>query len=655
MRISSTFCIVNGHHSIRLDYFSMTSRSSPFDSLPDDKDPLIDEMQERMGELLKYPQELCAARHEIDVLKHAMASEQRDHQDQAGKLEAALKTLHTENATLRQDLSVSEKRLSEVLREKEGLKSTIESLKAELKQAQETSVHQVEQQMTAQTKDFKRLTESKDRKIFDLSGRIEELKTTEAKNMDVIVRQANDCEQLNRENAELVAKVDQLTRENTVALHDIDLFRRQLEDYEGLLAAEKQKRKKSEAALVSMTNEKTQLERIRTDKEAEIEGLVAKLGVIDELNAQLTEEQEAHTITQVKGDKTKRRYKRLLQEIQARDQQLEEAVKELGEVQTNVESLQQSKANLEQQREALQARIVKFERKIQIGSAISTAHKELAHELSRIRETAVGQQPIRFRSILLAAVMVSRWRELVGQPKEFGDIKRAWWWTATTDDDVIIPKIQSLAQTVEDLKATIELERHRAEAAERTHREACDQIEVYEQKVQKCETEMTELQQKIAEVQDMVPREEYAVLAEKHSQTRHSLKEAKRTIQEERNKVDDLAQQVLQFEAQTRTQHARLDLAGKTSRVREEKLLKAQDELNLLKLELQAKTREQLSLERGFVKERAEKKTIAGQLVTHMIEDESRRPRSSPPDYQHLTHTDIGIKLAQMSKALTRH
>jgi chromosome segregation ATPase len=473
--------------------------------------------------------------------------------------------------------------------------------------------------------------------------------------MDVIVRQANDCEQLNKENAGLIAKVDQLTQENAIAFHDNELFRRQLEDYEGLLATEKQKRKKIESQLGAVTQEKTRLERIRADKEAEVEALVAKLAIVDELNTKLTEAEETQIMTRSKSDKIKRRYKKLLTEIQARDQQLDEAAQELGEVQINVESLQQSKSDLEQHGETLRARIAKLERKARIGSAITKAHQQTAQELSRIRETTVGQQPIRFRSILLASIMVKRWRELVGQPKEFGDIKRAWWWVATTDCDAIIPHIQTLTKTIDDLKSTVELERHRAEAAERNHREACDQIETYEQKSQKYEIDLNELQQQISQVQDMVSREEYVVLVDKLAEMNSLLKQAKRVIKEQQNKIDELSQQILQFESRTRTQHTRLDLAGKTSRRREEKLLKMEGELHLLKLELQAKDRERFSLERGFVKERGEKKTIAGQLMTHLIEEESRKPYSSPPDYQHRTHTDIGIKLAQMSKALAHH
>jgi hypothetical protein len=63
----------------------------------------------------------------------------------------------------------------------------------------------------------------------------------------------------------------------------------------------------------------------------------------------------------------------------------------------------------------------------------------------------------------------------------------------------------------------------------------------------------------------------------------------------------------------------------------------------MLKLELQIRNREVLSLGRGIVKPKYEKKLLASQVVGQIVEDREAL------DYQ---HGELGVRLANMSRAL---
>jgi chromosome segregation ATPase len=292
----------------------MSSHSSGFAATPEENsenDTLIDEMQERMGELLKYPQELSAAQNELELLKRRLALAEQEKEKQ----QEEIRSMQGKADQVAKERLQFEKQLSAVTREREELKSTVEALQAELREAQDASVQEVHQKVSLQAADFKRVTDAKDRQIAEMNARIEELKTAEAKNMDVIVRQANDCEQLTKENAELASQSEQRARENAIVQHDIEVLTRHVQDYKQLLSTEKQRRKKAEAMLASAMQEKTSLQQIQTEKESEIDDLVGKLVVIDELNAKLAETETQFELMFSKYNKMKRRYARLIAEV----------------------------------------------------------------------------------------------------------------------------------------------------------------------------------------------------------------------------------------------------------------------------------------------------------------------------------------------------
>jgi hypothetical protein len=76
----------------------------------------------------------------------------------------------------------------------------------------------------------------------------------------------------------------------------------------------------------------------------------------------------------------------------------------------------------------------------------------------------------------MASIMLKRWRDLIGQPKTFGDVNRAGWWICGSESEPIVPKIEEFKRTIDDLKGNLELEQRRAAAAEEKQREACDQL-----------------------------------------------------------------------------------------------------------------------------------------------------------------------------------
>jgi hypothetical protein len=114
----------------------------------------------------------------------------------------------------------------------------------------------------------------------------------------------------------------------------------------------------------------------------------------------------------------------------------------------------------------------------------------------------------------------------------------------------------------------------------------------------------------------MVKWQEYDEVKAKYRQMKAVLKGAKKMIQEQEERVAGLTTQILELTQQTKMQHSRLGLAGRTSRALEEKLLKMQDELNIARLELESKDRERLVLDEEL-RERRKKGRLSRLSLSH--------------------------------------
>jgi chromosome segregation ATPase len=147
-------------------------------------------------------------------------------------------------------------------------------------------------------------------------------------------------------------------------------------------------------------------------------------------------------------------------------------------------------------------------------------------------------------------------------------------------------------------------------------------------------------------METMVALEQFSELKEKYERTKAILKDAKAAIIEKENELGALGQKVQQLEYETQLQHSRLALSGKTCKDLQDKLLGAHDDVNMLRLELQSRNREVLSLERRMAKQKSEKKLLASQVSGQIAGERAA------PDYQHVSHEELGVRLANMSRAL---
>jgi len=347
----------------------------------------------------------------------------------------------------------------------------------------------------------------------------------------------------------------------------------------------------------------------------------------------------------------KSRFRSLVKEIRERDQQLESAAGELTEIQVNVQELQQKLADSEANCESLIGKLQANKQKVEIGKAVARANHFLADKLSKIESAVELHTGPTFRSIVLASLMAKRWRKLVGTERTYSDFNRSWWWLTCREKAEVVPKIVEYQKTIETLQADLETAQQTLKAAAAVQQSTEKRIDEQENQLAAYESQIDDLTAKCKEMDNMVCLELFKDLKARYDNTKGILKSAKSTLKEKEEELAALNQKVQNLEQETKLQHSRLVLSAKTSKDLQDKLLKARDEVNMLRLELQRKHREMLSLERGVKKEKAEKKILTSQMQCVIGEEQAR---GSPPDVERVSHLDLGIRLANMSKALAQ-
>jgi chromosome segregation ATPase len=604
-----------------------------------EKDTIIDEMQAKIGDLLKVNQELMQVKHQMDALKQSQFREQQQFAGEKQAFQQQIRSLKSGNADLeakimslksaKADLEIDRDNLKTTVHE---LKSTITNLRAEISDIQKSSQAELRQVVSTHREEQTYQADDRDRKIAALTVKINELKEAEERNSNVILRQANDYEKANRERAQLVIDNSQL--QNTIVACQAENER-----LKEAFATEKRKRKSREEVVRTVSEEKEAVEKQLHEKENDNEALCGRvsdlLANIDELKVQLSEVEQESATWQRKYLKLGKRYENLANEMQSREEQIEVAVQELSEIQAKEIEFQQQWANSQAENVTLVQKIAFLERKLSAGKIVARLTQHLMHKLAGIEAASgTGTDPT-FRSIVVAAITIRRWRNLVGTPKEYADDQRFWWWLPHASEQGIIAKFQTDQATIEELQKSSEfyhdqstnLEQAKA-ALEEEIRENKRQIELYETQI---ETLTDQCHANEALLETMVEKTELLSVAAKYQHAKTILKGTKELIKEQEEQLVALQRQVQELEQQKQMQHSRLALASKSSKLVQDKLLKSQDETNQLRLELSSKNRELLSLERG------------------MIHHENEKKYQVHNDAVALSHAELGLRLTEMA------
>ena len=656
--------------SVRLE--RMTSGLFPLSSGSEgsvDKDTLIDEMQEKIGELLKCNQDLCEANNQIEALKEQLAQNEKQFRIEKIALEdeiGALKSTLQENEDELKDLR---DRLKKAEEENEALNEKLWKAKEDGRDLRDLSADEVQQQVSLQSMDMHGMIEEKDRRIADLMAQVQDLKEANTKNMDSLVNCTRECETLTSE-------IERVKGEKAALEDDLQVAKERTEAVQESLNQEKEHSKAVEIELEQVKNEKSEVQEEKTKLQGEIDSknevikdLQSKLAVVKAMDVEAESFEEIaqfleRKIKQAasyksKFTKLKKYYAQLLHEMKLRDKKIEEAVNDLSEVQTNAANLQKKAEETEKERQRLQTRVNELELRVQIGRVVANSNHAVMKNFLELQALIEPEfEPPSFRSIIMASVMIRRWRKLIGQEKVYEQDSRSWWWLEPnrSPENSVRSKVNQLmarlhhleeeSKTFNDKLDGIEQEKR---AKEQEVDAQARQIETYEAKIEKLEGHICELNEY---AQTMIDTEEFENLAVKYKQLRSVVKEAKAVIREQETQITSLTDKVQVLEQEKKLQHSRLKLSARASKNVQDQLLQAQDEVDVLKMELNSKSREVLSLERGIAKAQNEKNVACAQAQAVAGECFYSKHNESP-DYQRVSPTDLTVRLRQMSKLLS--
>lgn len=621
-----------------------------------DKDTLIDEMQEKIGELLKCNQDLCDARNQNEILKEQIAQMQKQFKIEKIALEDEIAVYEAAQHDSEQYTKALEQQVATLTEENKSLKGRIEDMKNEIQDIHNSSEEELKQQVLIQTSQFKTSAEIKDRKIAELMAEIQELKNTNTENMNALVKQAKDCDKCSDENQALV-------RENASLKRELASTQEIIDDAKQKLKMEKEQRKLMQEKIEQVNREKAELadakvklQAAMNEKNDLIQDLQSKVSSIKALDAQaesfealaefLEKKIKQASTFHEKYNKLKKQHKKLLAQMMIRDKQIEEAAVDLSGVQVNAVNLQKRANELDLERNRLDRLVQKLQLKVKIGKVVAKSNH---HLMSRVQafEAAVEPQlePPSLRSIVIASLMLRRWRNIVGTPKVYEEDLRSWWWLEAnkSPDESIMSKIKAMHEKITDLSDAVNMYQRNLEESEQEKRKSAELMAAQSEQLASYEDAFAGMEKEISELKEtmetMVEEDSYIAALDKYHNAKALLKEAKGVISDQDAQIRSLTEQVQVLEQERKLQHSRLKLSAKTYKNVQDQLLRAQDEVNILTLELDSKTREMASVERGLT--RAQASSYTGRC-------------DDQPDYQKISHSDLGVKLREMSKNLSR-
>ena len=635
-----------------------------------DKDTLIDEMQEKIGELLKCNQDLCEANNQIEALKEQLTQNEKQFRIEKIALEDEIGALKATNQENEDELKDLRERSKKAEAENDALNEQLWKMKEAVKDAYNASDDEViGPNTTVQAIDLQSVLEDKERKIADLTAQVQELKEANTRNMDSLVSYTKECETLNSE-------IEKVRGEKAALEGDLEDAKAHTLEIQESLEQEKENRKALEVELEQSKEEKSEIQKEKTKLQSEIDGkndlikdLQGKIAVIKALDVEAESFEEiaeflAKKIKQAasyksKFAKLKKYYGRLVSEMELRDKQIEEAAHDLSDVQVNASNLQKKAEETENERQRLQERVNNLELRVQIGRVVANSNQTVMKNFLELQALIEPDfEPPSFRSIIMASLMIRRWRKLIGSEKVYEQDSRSWWWLEPnkSPENSVRSKINRLMARLHHLEEESKTFNDKLEALEEQKKlkeqeveEQARQLESYQSKVQKMEGQIAELSEY---AESMVDTEDYETLAAKYKQIKSVMKEVKLVIRDQEAQINTLTEKIQILEQEKKMQHSRLKLSAKASKNVQNQLLQAQDEVDVLKMELNSKSREVLSLERGIAKAQNEKnvacaqaRAVAGECLLGKCD--------GTPDYQRAAPTDLSARLRQMSRLLS--
>lgn len=628
------------------------------------RDTLLDQMQEKMEEMLKINQELADAKAVI-----------RDLQEQLKTKNETSGNAGNEPATVarneRQELKMIELRGKNKTLEKENeqLRNEIRELKNQIQEMASGSEEDLREQARQHDEELKSAVEEKESRISALESHIKELETLNSINNNSFLEQQSQ-----------VLNLTEKTHKMEGTMKDLERDKRALSDKITALNSEVEKLKlkiKSLSADCSrIENEKLQTEQVLEQVHLSNERNMTALNMLDEQYMTILAACESKTLEEcllfiekskkklkqykTKYPKLRRAYEEKKEEVQTLQTQLEKTTQQLEEMTEAKNTLEQQLKTVNTIRESMQHRLDRAERRDRIGTVFSTVNHNLHKSLSNVRsalQISTEQEPS-LRSFIYMTLIMHRWLSLRGQPKRHALDARNWWWMDARESDCsdIVNSIHRLLHANKELEV-------KKEQLEEVSREKNERIECLSQEIARLTQEnanqaesieqlKTRIDEQEVRMQSMTDPADYNALAGKYANTKNAVKSLVTRLLESEDKVTELTAK-LQDASTTRDQTMEIKQKIESElRVVQDEYEQKTEELELIYKELMERTKDMVALEHTLQSETTARTIMQSQVASLVKENELLQNQPFCKPEAPVRCTNLAAQLGEMAQNL---
>ena len=604
-----------------------------------DKDTLIDEMQNKIGELLKVNQDFCEAKNEMETMRENLNQQQQLLETQRDEYEVQLAELKEKLREREETIASQKQQIQDLTEDKANLEGNI----AELKQKLAHLMTRSDDEIQTHTGELRAVVEDKEKEIKDLRLQLDELKSAQVSSSD-------SAEQQKIENEKLQEKIEKQKGEIERHKAEYERMRAKLEKQAETINELEEKNKKLELTTAAAQGEvkhlkardviiKEKLSNREADYFAARDELQRALSFspgFENVNAMLefvTGQQKEVASLKAETKKANLTIKKCLKTIQKYEAAFEKMEEEAKDTDHKVKSLEGQVQHQKDKIDKLTKTGEYQKRRLMILPVFDKANRLLTQQLARIRESVHEEEGfVSIRSLASFIVMMNRWKNLCGTEKRYTGDSRNWWWMGSEKSLHLMT--EQTAQKITALSNQLLVSNEQREQLEQRLREeqtksVLTQSELETAKHQ-IERETTKNQQLESEIQDLhtkidgrIDTKTYQEMTDKLKSLKEKNRKLKQTLQENDDELERLRSNLNQTKQKLTQQTAAMKQKEHNLQDVQLELFQVQDSVAHLRQGNAIKNRDIMSLERGLNKEK--RMAAAMRMQNALLVGENRR------------------------------
>ncbi|KAK8860285.1 hypothetical protein M9Y10_011949 [Tritrichomonas musculus] len=604
-----------------------------------DKENLIDEYQEKMGDMLDCQKELCTVKTQlskvIDQSKQSKLQFTQLLQEKDIKLEEAnrrIQELQNENdSRIQSEISCNSK-VTKYETKCKHYKDIINQLKQELQKKENQNQNQKNEHKENEKKsknqiiEIQKQLETKNSQISDLKVQLTELKQQGLSTSESFSNQQKQIEGLLKDKEEFESQISKLSDSKEKLKSDLKqsndeivVLQATISDQQNSimkLRKDKIKYKQNCSDLMKTVEDlKSQLKQYSeyTQKIQELEGQLSKIQKLYQKETKKTNNATnlLSMITSFVGEayKPKDILSNVRKVCQERDE-LRQKINKDNQTDNNYKEIKEQNDNLKSKLANLEKRNSMQKLRDVVCSSIENARKEKSEQLLKLaRNFGYEKSDITFRSVIITVLLSSRLNKIIKEPPEdivYVKDNRNWFWISKDDDSKMNNIIIDSAKLLHEYQ-------NEQEQAKKTNEQINDEMNKLEseiknkkQKLDEREKSLVFLRQEIyrlnEELSSLIDPETYSELNQNFVVLKKQFKALKQNEQKLQDENHQLSEQLEEMTIHCQDQENEINALQEEIEVIKVKNEKLIEDIKILEKSQLAKNKELLSLERGIQK-----------------------------------------------------